>query len=117
MSNGIGKSGTEWQDDELDVIVDDYFEMLAAELSGRSYVKSAHSSALISRLGRTHGSLEYKHRNISAVLDVLGMPWILGYKPMHNYPNAIFDAIERLFDRAPRGSRSRIDHAPNSNSY
>ena len=28
------KIGTPWQDDELDVIVADYFAMLAADLSG-----------------------------------------------------------------------------------
>ena len=34
------KRGTDWQDDELDMIVADYFSMLIAELSGQAYVKS-----------------------------------------------------------------------------
>jgi hypothetical protein len=95
------KIGTHWQDDELDAIVADYFEMLEADLSGRAYVKSLHSRALMARIGRTHRSVEFKHQNISAVLDELGMPWIPGYIPKRNYQNAIVDAIERYLTLAP----------------
>ena len=35
------KSGRPWQDDELDAIIEDYFAMLKAEISGEFYVKSA----------------------------------------------------------------------------
>jgi len=49
----------------------------------------------MARIGRSHRSVEFKHQNISAVLDELGMPWIPGYKPKRNYQNAIFDAIDR----------------------
>ena len=87
------KIGTNWQDDELDAIVADYFSMLAADLSGQPYVKARYSEVLMARIGRTHRSVEFKHQNISAVLDELGMPWIPGYKPKRNYQNAIFDAI------------------------
>ena len=95
------KIGTNWQDDELDAIVADYFAMLAEDLSGRPYVKSRHSAALMAQIGRTHRSVEFKHQNISAVLDELGMPWIPGYKPKRNYQNAIFDAIDRYLTRNP----------------
>lgn len=74
--------------------------MLEAELSRRQYVKSHHSAALMRRIGRTHRSVEFKHQNISAVLEELGLPWIFGYKPKRNYQAAIFDAIDRfLSDR------------------
>jgi hypothetical protein len=89
------KIGTAWNDDELDAIIADYFAMLEAELSRRPYVKSPHSAALMARIGRTHRSVEFKHQNISAVLDELGLPWIPGYKPKRNYQAAIFDAIDR----------------------
>lgn len=95
------KIGTHWQDDELDAIVADYFTMLAADLSGRPYVKSRHSAALMAHIGRTHRSVEFKHQNISAVLDELGMPWIPGYKPKRNYQNAIFGAIDRYLTKHP----------------
>lgn len=102
------KIGTTWRDDELDAIIADYFSMLDAELSGRPYVKSHHSAALMDRIGRTHRSVEFKHQNISAVLEELGLPWIFGYKPKRNYQGAIFDAIDRylsvhgdILDRPP----------------
>lgn len=95
------KIGTNWQDDELDAIVADYFAMLTAELSAQPYVKSRHSQALMAQIGRTHRSVEFKHQNISAVLDVLGLPWIPGYKPKRNYQNAIFGAIERYLTKYP----------------
>jgi hypothetical protein len=89
------KIGTPWRDDELDAIINDYFSMLDAELLGRPYVKARHSAALMERIGRTHRSVEFKHQNISAVLDELGLQWIPGYKPKRNYQGAIFDAIDR----------------------
>src|SRR5271169_1207616 len=95
------KIGTNWRDDELDEIVADYFDMLAADLSGQAYIKSNHSRVLMARIGRTHRSVEFKHQNISAVLDELGMPWIPGYKPKRNYQNAIFDAIDRYLTTHP----------------
>jgi len=93
--------GTDWDDDELDLIVADYFAMLAADLSRQPYVKSSHSAALMAHIGRTRGSVEFKHQNISAALDELGMPWISGYKPRRNYQNAIFDAIDRYLTKHP----------------
>jgi hypothetical protein len=100
MADGT-KIGTHWQSDELDLIVADYFAMLAADLSGRAYLKSKHSATLMALIGRTHRSVEFKHQNISAVLDELGMPWIPGYKPKRNYQNAIFDAIDRYLTEHP----------------
>ncbi len=95
------KRGTPWQDDELDAIVADYFVMLAAELSGEPYIKSRHSAALMVQIGRSHRSVEFKHQNVSAVLEELGMPWIPGYRPKRNYQNAIFEAIDRYLTRHP----------------
>jgi uncharacterized protein YerC len=67
------KLGRPWDPAELDEIVADYFAMLTAELSGQPYAKSAHSKALMARIGRTHRSVEFKHQNFSAVLDELGV--------------------------------------------
>jgi hypothetical protein len=102
------KLGTPWQPAELDEIVADYFAMLGAELSGQRYSKSAHSNVLMARIGRTHRSVEFKHQNISAVLDELGLPWIRGYMPKRNYQGAIFDAIERYLT----GSPAILDRTP-----
>lgn len=89
------KIGTDWTEDELDLIVADYFAMLAAEQAGQAYVKSHHGARLMAQIGRTHRSVEFKHMNISAVLDELGHPTIRGYKPKMNYQRSILQAIER----------------------
>ena len=89
------KIGKPWNDDELDAIVADYFSMLSAELSRQPYVKSHHSAVLMKQIGRTHRSVEFKHQNVSAVLEEMGLPWILGYKPKRNYQASIFGAIDR----------------------
>ncbi len=97
----ISKVGKPWRADELDEIIADYFVMLAADLAGQPYVKSRHSKALLEKIRRTHRSVEFKHQNISAVLDELGLPWIPGYIPKRNYQNAIFDALDRYLTQHP----------------
>jgi hypothetical protein len=95
------KIGTDWTEDELDLIVADYFDMLRAEQAASPYVKAHHSAELMARTGRTHRSVEYKHMNISAVLEEIGHPIIRGYKAKANYQNALFDAIERHLMKQP----------------
>ncbi len=98
---GEGKGGADWQDDELDVIVADYFVMLKAELAGKDYVKAHHNKRLIAELQRSHRSIEFKHGNVSAVLERMGLPWIRGYRPRENFQKAIFPAIDRYLARHP----------------
>ncbi|MFZ4070906.1 MAG: hypothetical protein ACOYJ6_12475 [Caulobacterales bacterium] len=70
-----------WTDAENDLIVADYFAMLADEVSGRSCNKAQHRRALAPLLqGRSEGSIEFKHQSISAVLKGFGETWITGYK-------------------------------------
>lgn len=105
-------TGTDWQSNELDAIVADYFDMLAADVAGTPYVKSRHRAVLVSRFGRSDGSIEFKHQNISAVLDKLGSPWIPGYKPAKNYQNAIFDAIDRYLEQHPAALHVPVTNRP-----
>lgn len=61
-----------WSDHENDLVVADYFAMLADELAGRPYSKAEHRRALLSLLdGRSEGSIVFKHQNISAGLKAL----------------------------------------------
>ena len=93
--------GSTWNDKELDIIVEDYFNMLVADLIHQDYSKSDHNTGVKARIGRSHGSIEFKHQNISAVLEVLGLPWIPGYKPRRNYQSALLDAIDRYLGQNP----------------
>lgn len=90
----------DWTLDEVQAAVEDYFSMLRAELSGRPYNKTAHRKALRVKLeGRTDGSVEYKHQNISAVLIERGLPYISGYKPSGNYQQLLAEEIDRYVAR------------------
>ncbi len=93
---------TPWADEENDLIVADYFAMLRDELSGRPYSKAEHRRALQPLLqGRSDGSIEYKHQNISAILKALGEEWIEGYKPACNFQSSLVDAVARWLARNP----------------
>ena len=72
----------------------DYFEMLAKEIRGEAYSKTAHRRALGPLLNnRSDGSIERKHQNISAVLIGLGYPYISGYKPLGNYQMLLAEVV------------------------
>ena len=90
--------------------------MLADDLAGIHYNKAAHNRQLQARTGRSKGSVEFKHQNISAVMLGLGQPWIPGYKPAANFQGALVDGVLRWLDRhedwlAPGGSTSRVRDA------
>ena len=61
-----------WTDAENDLIVADYFAMLAADLAGRPHNKAGHNRRLRGQIDRSRPSIEFKHRNISAVLKGIG---------------------------------------------
>lgn len=95
-------SSDHWTDAENDLIVADYFAMLADDVGGRPYSKSEHRRALLPRLnGRSEGSVEFKHQNISAVLKGLGEDWVPGYKPAVNFQASLEAAVVRWLDRNP----------------
>jgi len=90
MANGA------WTDEENDMIVADYFAMLAEDITNQHYNKTEHRRRLQPTLNnRSETSIEYKHRNISAVLKGLGEDWILGYKPAFNFQTTLIDAVLR----------------------
>lgn len=95
-------AGEDWSDLENDLIVADYFSMLATEIAGQTYVKAEHNRNIQAHLNdRTRGSVEKKHQNISAVMVGLGQPWIDGYKPLPSFQNSLVDAVMRWLDANP----------------
>ncbi|HYC76348.1 MAG TPA: DUF3883 domain-containing protein [Planctomycetota bacterium] len=89
-----------WTREEVEAIVDDYLAMLASELSGVRFDKTAHRRSLKTRLrDRSDGSVEFKHQNISAVLLDAGFPYVAGYKPRSNYQQLLKEVVaDRLRD-------------------
>ena len=90
-----------WEDAEIDMIVADYFSMLARELAGELVNKAEHNRALQRLISRSRGSIEFKHQNISAVMLGLGQPWIDGYKPAVNFQSTLDDGVLRWLNTRP----------------
>ena len=90
-----------WSDSENDAIVKDYLVMLEHEQRGRAFNKAEHRRVLIEIIGRSNGSIEFKHRNISAVMHAFGLPRIDGYRPLWNYQKALFEAVEAHLNERP----------------
>lgn len=101
-----GHAGTPWTRQEIEAVVADYLYMLMTELAGGTVVKAERNRALQAQTGRSHGSIEYKHQNISAVLVEFGLPFISGYKPAKNYQRALFETVDAHL--SARGLHDRL---------
>lgn len=91
----------DWTQKELDLIVADYFSMLDAEIRRAPYDKTHHRKSLMALIDRSNSSIEFKHHNISAVLQELDLPWINGYKPRAHFQKTIVNAIDRYISHHP----------------
>jgi hypothetical protein len=97
-----------WTDNEIGLIVADYFAMLSSELAGDHINKAARNRALQQLIHRSRSSIEFKHQNISAVMLGLGQPWIEGYKPAANFQNALIDGVLRWLAGHPDWLQPRM---------
>lgn len=94
-------SSDDWSDLENDAVVASYFSMLGDELAGRPYNKSAQNRLLQEQIGRSRGSIEFKHCNVSAASVGLGLPVIKGYRPRFNFQMSLVEAVSRWLARHP----------------
>lgn len=109
------QTGKEWSENEVRLIVSDYFDMLEAELLDKTYKNSEHRKALVPQLsGRSEGSIEFKHQNISAVLVEHGLPYIEGYKPRGNYQSLLSAEVDAFLEQNP-GLLQALAAAPTLN--
>lgn len=91
-----------WTASEVEVIVTTYLKMLVWELDGVQYSKTEQSKLIIPLLdGRTRASVEYKLRNVSAVMELLGSPHIRGYKPARNLQLMLRSEVQRQLSLHP----------------
>jgi 5-methylcytosine-specific restriction protein A len=126
-----GKKNEDWSESEIKAAVGAYLTMLALEQNEQKFNKALEHRLL--RQGaladRTEGSVEFRMRNISTVLQRMECKWIEGYKPAKNVgsnveqgirealasdvfePSADEDTLERRaialeqepFDKEPKG--------------
>jgi hypothetical protein len=95
-------TGQDWSADEVQETITDYFDMLVLELAGTRYSKTSHRKQLMKKLhGRSKGAIEFKHANISAILNEDGFPYIEGYKPRDRYQTALRVAVEGFLESHP----------------
>ena len=98
-----------WSDAELAAAIDAYIAMLRCEESDRPYNKAEINRGL--RIpgqplsGRSRPSIEYRMRNISAVLADEGRPVLSGYAPAKNVGDGLRVRIATLL--VERGLLSR----------
>ncbi len=87
---------SDWTDEENDLLISDYFEMLKLELQGESFNKAARRRELARSVPRSEKSIEFKQQNVSAVLDAMKHPWVTGLRPAKNYQRSLKDAVQRF---------------------
>jgi len=103
----LAERSSEWSGPEIDALVDDYFAMLDEEVVGAPYNKAKHNRELRETLLlRSRGAVEFKHCNVSAILDELGLRYLEGYKPRHNYQHLL---KERVLARLQASRAGRYD--------
>ncbi|MEE4210093.1 MAG: DUF3883 domain-containing protein [Parvularcula sp.] len=96
MAKQEDPSGTDWTQEEIDLVVSDYFDMRDKFLRGEAFVKARHYERVIQLTGRSKGSVERKYMNISATLERLSLPWLQGYAPYRNFQGALLKSVEQF---------------------
>jgi hypothetical protein len=91
--------GADWSREEVEATVAAYFAMLHEELSGLRVNKAERNERLRRELrSRSRGAVEFKHANISAVLNLHGYPYIGGYKPRVNFQALLEQVVLEYLD-------------------
>ena len=109
----------DWTRAEIEATVADYLHMWLLEQSGQNFSKADHRRALLPKLNdRAAASIEFKHRNISAVLNDNGWIPIRGYLPANNYQRQLADVVmERIiadpkYDLAAQSATTQTADVP-----
>ncbi|MEY4414072.1 MAG: hypothetical protein RIQ53_1365 [Pseudomonadota bacterium] len=103
-----------WSRREVELLVTDYLQMLQLYLNGQPLNKAAHRRALLPQLdGRSHGSIEFKRRNVSAVLRQLQFMELPGYVPAEHaqlglMTEVVLDKL-KLFASLERSAEQFVD--------
>lgn len=110
-----GETGKPWTDDEIELVVTVYFDLLAAELRGERPAKATRMRELQRLMpARTVGSIERKMSNISSVLDERQQPWIDGYKPLSHIQAALGPIVLARLGQERRLSETMAEYVANT---
>ncbi|MXZ50919.1 MAG: DUF3883 domain-containing protein [Rhodobacteraceae bacterium] len=96
----MNNRGTTWQENEIEIIVSDYLEMLRLDLEGKKFNKTERYRILQGTLNRSIKAIEGKHRNISAIMEILDLQIVEGLSPWGHYQKRLFEVlVNQLEDR------------------
>ncbi len=95
-----GVAGATWTAAEVEAAVAVYFQMLRMQELGQTPNKAEHNRRLQQLIpARITSSIEYKHRNISAVLNLYGAQTLSGYKPLPNFQQLLVGVVGKALER------------------
>lgn len=100
MSEEAPKTG-DWTEADLDLVVGDYFVMLAKQLAGQEVNPASYQRALRFVTGRPGGAIEFRQRNISAALTLIGIPVLKDFAPRWKLRDELIDAVDRQLSGRP----------------
>ncbi len=85
-----------------EVLVQNYFIMLDAELQGELYSKADHRNRILKELGESDAErVDREHRHISAVLAEVGLPFADGFPPEAGFDDALEKAVQVFIEGNP----------------
>lgn len=94
MAVDDGVTWEAWTANEVQATVDAYFRMLRMQELGQKFVKAEITRELSKQLpARNSRAIEYKFRNISAVLNQSGVQAVSGYKPLPNIQRMLIEVV------------------------
>ncbi|WP_081610287.1 DUF3883 domain-containing protein [Corynebacterium doosanense] len=86
----------DWTAYENQILAREYIAALKMALQGNRLAPKDYLRGLGAQLeGRSRGSIEFKSQNISSVMQQLGYPYLIGYKPLPHIQKALVPAVER----------------------
>ncbi len=89
-----GITGESWTQAEVDATVAAYFHMLKMQELNQNFVKADIIRKLEAQVSaRSYGAIEYKFRNISAILHRIGVQTVTGYKPLQNVQKLLITTV------------------------
>jgi hypothetical protein len=95
------KQGPDWSEDEVDLAIRRYFELLKLELNHEKFCKADVYREISNKSQRTTGSVEAKFQNISSALYDLKCPYLSGLKPRPNAQKLLVDKVRSFLSTGP----------------
>lgn len=101
-----------------EVLVQNYFIMLDAELQGELYSKADHRNRIMKELGTADvDAVDRAHRHISAVLAGTGLPFADGFPPASGFSGDIEKVVQEFIEANPELVEALwIDTVPGASS-